>query len=305
MEKAFREDKIVPVYQMLFEMARGNFNSSIPLTNIDGQFETLAVLINMVAEEMRESVFHDGYLNAHHSNQDVNHISILLDENLIIRSFTSETSSCLGFFESELLGQSLGTVLSDTSLEHLKNAVQESKEKPMPIVLNFMTKESLLVTVSCSLGKLCSRSELLLSFNSIVRQNSYSPLAKKQESINSSKLRRVDALLIQKLYDYILAHLEDPLPSIKDLSRQFGTNEYKLKLGFRYFFKTSIYQFYNQERLKRAYFMIEHTVIPLKNIATMNGFNNYPNFSKSFKKHFGISPNELPRIEELPAPLSE
>ena len=90
--------------------------------------------------------------------------------------------------------------------------------------------------------------------------------------------------MIQKLYDYILAHLEEPLPSLQFLSRSFGTNEHKLKDGFRHFFKTSIYQFYNDERLKRAYFMIEHTAIPLKNISVMNGFNNYPNFSKSFKK---------------------
>jgi AraC-like DNA-binding protein len=117
------------------------------------------------------------------------------------------------------------------------------------------------------------------------------------ENEKQIKTKKVDALLIQKLYDYILAHLEEPLPSLKILSAKFGTNEHKLKDGFRHFFKTSIYQFYNDERLKRAYFMIEHTVIPLKNISGMNGFNNYPNFSKSFKKRFGFPPYELKRKE--------
>ena len=41
--------------------------------------------------------------------------------------------------------------------------------------------------------------------------------------------------------------------------------------------------------------MIQQTTIPLKNIAIMNGFTDYPNFSKSFKKQFGISPNEIAR----------
>ncbi|MNL50038.1 Bacterial regulatory helix-turn-helix protein, AraC family [compost metagenome] len=41
--------------------------------------------------------------------------------------------------------------------------------------------------------------------------------------------------------------------------------------------------------------MIEQTDIPLKNISFMNGFNSYPNFSKSFKKQFGFSPKELGR----------
>ena len=119
------------------------------------------------------------------------------------------------------------------------------------------------------------------------------------------KTRKADALLIQKLYDYILSHLEEPLPSLKVLSSEFGTNEHKLKDGFRHFFKTSIYQFYNDERLKRAYFMIEHTTIPLKNISVMNGFNDYPNFSKSFKKRFGFSPYEIKRNETGFTSLSE
>ncbi|HEX8014403.1 MAG TPA: AraC family transcriptional regulator, partial [Flavobacterium sp.] len=89
--------------------------------------------------------------------------------------------------------------------------------------------------------------------------------------------------------------LTEPLPSIKELARQFGTNDFKLKDGFRHFFHTSIYKFYTEQRLKRAYLMIEQTDIPLKNISFMNGFNSYPNFSKSFKKQFGFSPKELGR----------
>lgn len=92
------------------------------------------------------------------------------------------------------------------------------------------------------------------------------------------------------LNNYILAHFNEPLPSVKKLAHQLGSNEYALKTGFRYFFKTSIYQFYNEERLKRACFMIQHTAIPLKIIAKMNGFKTYPNFSKSFKIHFGATP---------------
>jgi transcriptional regulator GlxA family with amidase domain len=47
--------------------------------------------------------------------------------------------------------------------------------------------------------------------------------------------------------------------------------------------------------LKRVRLLIEQTNIPLKQIAYMNGFNNYPNFSKAFKKKYGHSPNDLKR----------
>lgn len=76
----------------------------------------------------------------------------------------------------------------------------------------------------------------------------------------------------------------------------FGTNEFKLKNGFKHFFKTSIYQFYNDERLKRAEMMIQQTTMPLKHVAFMSGFSTYPNFSKAFKKRYGYAPNEVKRI---------
>ncbi len=103
------------------------------------------------------------------------------------------------------------------------------------------------------------------------------------------------AALIQKVLDYIQNHLEEPLPSSKELSKMFGTNEFTLKESFRKLLKTSIYQFYNEERLKKAHLLIQQTGIPLKEIALMSGFYNYTNFYKAFKKRFNYPPSELKR----------
>lgn len=104
------------------------------------------------------------------------------------------------------------------------------------------------------------------------------------------------ALLIQKVQDYILNHLEAPLPTTKELSEMFETNEFTLKESFRNLLKTSVYQFYNDERLKKAQILIQQTEIPLKQISFLCGFNNYTNFFKAFKKKFGFSPSEVIRI---------
>lgn len=101
--------------------------------------------------------------------------------------------------------------------------------------------------------------------------------------------------IIQKVQDYILNHLEEPLPSTKELSTMFGTNEFTLKDNFRKILKTSIYQFYNDERLKKAHFLIEHTLIPLKEVSFLCGFNEYTNFFKAFKKKYSYSPSDVTR----------
>ena len=103
------------------------------------------------------------------------------------------------------------------------------------------------------------------------------------------------AVLIQKVQDYILNHLEEALPSTKELAQMFGTNDFTLKQSFRDLFETSIYQFYNEERLKKARLLIEKTAIPLGNIALLAGFNNYSNFFKAFKKKFNQSPSDITR----------
>lgn len=297
MNKTYNEERIVTIHQMLFEMARGNFNTRIPLSSNDEELETLVVLINMVAEEMKESVFQIGYINTHKTFQFTALSTFVLDFSFIIKSFTSEVTSFLGHSESELINLSLADIITTASFEQFQEVLEANSTLPTTITLDFTPKEHLPISVASSIVRLVNRSEIIINLVTPARQDPYSPLLYANENEKHNKTRKADALLIQKLYDYILAHLEEPLPSLKVLSSKFGTNEHKLKDGFRHFFKTSIYQFYNQERLKRAFFMIEHTGIPLKNISVMNGFNNYPNFSKSFKKQFGFSPNELKRNE--------
>jgi AraC-like DNA-binding protein len=301
MERPHNQERIVTLHQMLFEMARGNFNSRIPLSQYDDELETLVVLINMVAEEMKESIFHNGYLNPHTTHRFINQTTLVLDSSFLIKSFNPEITNVLGFTFTEMLNQPLEFFLSAASIEKLafvKEALQENTSLQAIIPLHFLTKDALHILADCSVSKLFDRPEIILSFVSQFSQDSHMNLIEIEKDYDSEKQpgsRKADALLIQKLYDYILAHLEEPLPSLKALSRLFGTNEYKLKDGFRHFFKTSIYQFYNEERLKRAHLMIQQTDIPLKNISVMNGFPDYPNFSKSFKRRFGYTPNAIQR----------
>lgn len=301
MNQQHNQERIVALHQMLFEMARGNFSNRIPLSSNDDELETLVVLVNMVAEEMKESIFHAGYVNPHSTYRFITQTNLVLDHLFFVKSFNPAVLTVLGYESFDLIGQSLETFLTSDSFQKLNIVIESFHDNistQTMIPLQFLTKDQLIFNADCSITKLFNRDELILSFVVSVSQNANIALEEKniEELEKHSNTRKADALLIQKVYDYILAHLEEPLPSLKELSKYFGTNEYKLKDGFRHFFKTSIYKFYTIERLKRAQLMIQQTSIPLKNIATMNGFTDYPNFSKSFKKQFGISPNEVARI---------
>ena len=93
----------------------------------------------------------------------------------------------------------------------------------------------------------------------------------------------------------IINNLEKDLPSLKELALQMGTNEYKLKYGFKQLYGTTIFRFLIQERLRKAKTLIQYSKLTLKQIAKMTGFKSITHFSRAFKEKYGVSPSELRR----------
>lgn len=287
------KERIVHMHQMLFEMARGNFKQRIPLTAVDDELETLIVLINMVAEEMDESIFRDGYLNVHQSLSTTMQTTLMLDAECIIIDSTIDSGSFLGYGSSELLHQPLARFITQDSWDQFKNRFVNFGDKRNVLSLAFIDLEQISFTVSCTAQRLSSSGGTVLNIISPLPEIAYSTTDAENIIYKSKKSPAANAFLIQKLYDYILAHLSEPLPPIYVLASKFGTNEFKLKEDFRHFFKMSIHKFYNEERLKRAYFMLQTTTLSFKAVAQMNGYINYTNFCKAFKKEFGFSPSSV------------
>lgn len=174
MDKKHNQERIVALHRMLFEMARGNFSNRIPLSSYDDELETLVVLVNMVAEEMRESIFHAGYVNPHNSYRFITQANLVLDKLLNIKSFNPSLLTMLGYESSELSNQSLGAFLTPDSLEKLdfvKEAFHDTISDQTMIPLQFLTKDQLIFNADCSITKLFDRDELILSFVVSVSQN--------------------------------------------------------------------------------------------------------------------------------------
>ncbi|MFH6936055.1 helix-turn-helix domain-containing protein [Flavobacterium sp. FlaQc-30] len=299
MKNPHNRQRMVSMHKMLFEMARGNFNNQIPLSSFDDEIETLVVLVNMVAEELKESAFHSGFVNPYITHRMVTPATFILDENHSIKDVNQGALKILGYDSAEMLNRPIKEFLLDDFSDMSDIEKRELEEMLLSgeiITLNFLTYKKLIVSAECSVSRLSDGNFTVLSFiTPFLQLAEVGTEAHEIAEHRHHNFRKSDARLMQRVYDYVLDNLAEPLPSVKELARLFGTNDFKLKDGFRYFFHTSIYKFYTEERLKRAYLMIEQTDIPLKNISFMNGFNSYPNFSKSFKKRFGTSPNEVSR----------
>ena len=303
MNSEINQSRFQSIYQMLLEMGGGNFTHRIQRSKEDDELEILIVMVNMLAEEINGSISHRGYVNPHQSYKYLVQTTFILDEKFVIKSFNSDVPILLGYSAESLCNDLFESILSEESISvwnSIQNQLSQDSTFQTTLQLSYVTKEQLLVPSFCTVSRLLQSSEILVSSVTSVQQESIPINETLFPNKNTGKdlaTRRSDAQLLQKLYDYILNNLDTPLPSINELSRIFGTNQYKLKEGFQYFFKTGIYQFYNDERLKKAHLMIQQTPMSLKTIAQVCGFGSYPNFSKAFKKKYHYAPNETKRMQ--------
>lgn len=93
--------------------------------------------------------------------------------------------------------------------------------------------------------------------------------------------------------DYLIANAVAP-PSLTELAKLSGLNEFKLKKGFREVFNDSIINYVNEYKLVQAKEQLLSNV-PIKHVAEEFGYSSIQYFSKMFKKKFGVSPGLFTR----------
>ncbi|MEZ4702941.1 MAG: AraC family transcriptional regulator [Rhodothermales bacterium] len=90
----------------------------------------------------------------------------------------------------------------------------------------------------------------------------------------------------------LLSRLADP-PSLAELSRAVGTNEFKLKQGFRTLFGTSPYAFLLDRRMELARTYLMDTDLTIAEIAFTVGYSDPAHLTHAFRKHSGMRPSDL------------
>lgn len=96
---------------------------------------------------------------------------------------------------------------------------------------------------------------------------------------------------LKQAKEIVLTHLDQPY-SINDLAKSVGLNEYKLKLGFKQLFGTTVFDLIRSQRMKKAAWLMEVEGFNVSETAATLGYSNFSNFTVAFRKHFGINPSE-------------
>jgi AraC family transcriptional regulator len=110
--------------------------------------------------------------------------------------------------------------------------------------------------------------------------------------------QREYAARINRVLDHIHEHLGEEL-SLSQLAGVANFSEYHFHRIFRSLMGEALNEFITRLRLERAIWMLRHTPnYDLTAIAVECGFNSLSNFSRTFKKHYDVSPGRI-EIEEF------
>ena len=294
MKNAKYRERVEKIYDMLFEMARGNFSIQIVPSKNQDEIDEIYLSLNTIAEKIYSLLSQSGSGAPLFIIRAVLQPLIVIENDSIIHSFRPHFPAQLGYTESEFYELNFSQIVtfdSKTLYEELKAKITEDYNFVRRIKLVFLGASNQHIHFYCTMEKhLPGNIVVISSISNLFEEAQSSLLIEKEES---------DKIKIHALYDYIMSNLNKQLPTTPEFSELFKLNQFKIKDEFRKTFNTSIYKLYTDERLKMAYKLIEETDFPLKSIAFQCGFQNYLTFSKAFIKKFSCNPSAIKRKKPL------
>lgn len=301
------DDTFNSLRQMIQQLANGEFAHRILLQQEpQNDIEEIAVDLNMLAEELADLFINKEAFGL----KDMAHPLILvINTRFKIYGVNKRLARMLQRPSRRLLGKSLHKVLTQecvTSLQEIlpSHLQMANNRAPLKCVLTLKIPDGQL---QCwGYWHLLNTPEGYCFFfrglPASIQDTATSTKNKASASTSgkaAQKQLQYDFNTIKEVQQYILEHLDQPLPSLPKLAKLFSTNEFKLKRGFRVLYHNSIFKFHLEKRLEVARLKIQNTPTSLKQIAQDHGFRNYSHFSKAFKARYGHKPSYFKNKKEL------
>ena len=114
------------------------------------------------------------------------------------------------------------------------------------------------------------------------------------------------AALIREIHDYLIVNLDRQV-TIEHLSEKFHINPTTMKKVFRDVYGNSIAAHIKEHRMEHAARLLLETSDGISDIAYQVGYRSQSKFTASFRKQFGMLPNEYRRfsVPDISLPLPE
>jgi len=110
--------------------------------------------------------------------------------------------------------------------------------------------------------------------------------------IGANRVSSRDLSRLNEAHRILEASFAKP-PTVAELARMVGINTTKLKLGFRELFGETTQAHINRLRMEHALSLVENSDLTFAEIAYQVGYSHPANFTRAFRKHFGMTPGKV------------
>ncbi|WP_020532362.1 helix-turn-helix transcriptional regulator [Flexithrix dorotheae] len=90
--------------------------------------------------------------------------------------------------------------------------------------------------------------------------------------------------------EQLIKNVANP-PSLSELAKMSGLNEFKLKKGFKEIFGNSVFGYLLDFKLEKAKQLLVNPDLSIGDVAFLTGYKNQGHFTTAFKKKYGVTPN--------------
>lgn len=115
---------------------------------------------------------------------------------------------------------------------------------------------------------------------------------KRKDTTRKIKLNKSDLSKMYLVKKIMIENMENP-PSILELSKMVGLNTYKLKVGFKEMFGTTIFGYLRDIRMEKARLLLENHELNINEIANEVGYSNPSHFATAFRKKYDVTPSHF------------
>lgn len=117
-------------------------------------------------------------------------------------------------------------------------------------------------------------------------------LRKAGPATNGQTISGTDTEKMYAAKAWLESNIDSPA-TLAVIAKAVGTNEFKLKKGFKEVFGATVFDYLLNLRMERAMQLLSDTNKSIADIAYLTGYSSHPSFTNAFTKHFGFSPNYL------------
>jgi signal transduction histidine kinase/DNA-binding response OmpR family regulator len=194
-------------------------------------------------------------------------------------------------------------VMSGLELAQKLKANKETSGIPILLLSAQTTKRDIVAGFTSGaddyLIKPFDTSELVMRVNALLnnrRQAAFAiPMLSSELNATTNKLPGFE----EQLNKHIYQHIHDNDLSIEKLAELLFISKETLRRKCNHLHAISPMAYVNQLRIQQAKLLLEKHQLDVSEVAYACGFNSLAYFSKSFKKHYGISPSSLLKVTNI------